>query len=259
MKTQFFSILFALTFVFHISCGKNDSAQSELKNVFGNDDRSPITTGDYPWNTIGKVFGMGCTGTLVAKNLVLTAAHCVIDEETKELRDDITYFHPNYKNGSSQHKSWIEHVWWGTNDPNHSRKHDWAILRLQENLGDTYGWLGVENSNVNNFPNQLSVAGYSEDYNSGNTAGVHHDCWTKKRDTGNGFILHDCDTTRGSSGGPALRMFNDNLTIYGLNVAEYRNGGETSLHPNYYEHKYANIVIPSEGFLTKLRSLLQNQ
>ena len=41
----------------------------------------------YPWRTIGYLYnGQGsCTATLVYKNVVVTAAHCVIDPATKKL------------------------------------------------------------------------------------------------------------------------------------------------------------------------------
>jgi V8-like Glu-specific endopeptidase len=239
------------------SCGSRQDA-AETKNVFGNDDRIALTTNQYPWSTIGLLNnGKGtCTATLVYKDIVVTAAHCVIDPATKKLVTTPISFQPNYKGGSSATKTYASYVWWGTNDPDKFRSSDFALIRLQQPVGSQYGWLGTHATNVGSFPAQLTVAGYSGDFMNGQTAGIHHNCNTRGRDSGNGFILHDCDTARGSSGGPALRMYNNGLTIFGLNVAERRNGGDTSLHLPTYDDAHANIVIPSEGMVHKLQEIL---
>lgn len=61
------------------------SADELRPGIIGNDDRIPLSVTGRPWDAIGQVNIRGyrtkglCTGTLVAPDVVITAAHCVID------------------------------------------------------------------------------------------------------------------------------------------------------------------------------------
>jgi protease YdgD len=76
-----------------LSIAHHASSQDLHPGIIGEDDRVEVIEQGSPWDAIGQV-NVGehghCTGTLVAPDVVLTAAHCVVDEERKEpfpLRD----------------------------------------------------------------------------------------------------------------------------------------------------------------------------
>lgn len=211
-------------------------------NIFGSDDRQQITSDQYPWSTIGYLTG-GCTATLVAKNFILTAAHCVFDEE-KKLKP--LEFYANLVNGNTREKAYALRTWYGTDDPNNNRAQDWAIILLNTDLGNRFGWMGVSAYDWD----RVTLAGYSADNNNGYTATAHIGCTIMERIESMWF--HDCDCTRGSSGGPVFGMEDNGAHIVALEVAEYRNGGEVSLSLPSYSKEYANIAIPAKTFLPTL-------
>lgn len=224
-------------------------ASYSSENLFGPDQRKPVTSTTYPWSTIG-FLSTACTGTLVGRDLVLTAAHCVIDPATRKLRANLTAFYPNYIAGSAKTTAGIKWVWWGTTDSDHQRASDWAIIQLTTPEGDRYGWMGVED---NVSVTYLTLAGYSFDYDGGRTATAHLGCAIRQHLWG--LLLHDCHNTRGASGGPMFAMKGNMAYLYALNVAEYRNGGEESLRIPAYAKDYANIALPATTFLAKLKEL----
>ncbi len=218
-------------------------------NIFGPDARQQVTSNEYPWSTVGYL-SSGCTATLIDKNLIVTAAHCVYDDSGQI--QALTYY-PNMIGNQSNTSSYATYTWTGTSDPKNDRAHDWAIVQLNDDLGSSYGSMGVKEQDADT----VTLAGYSYDFMSGQTAGAHVNCTIQERLTD--FWLHDCDGTRGSSGGPMfVSEGNNEAYIVALMVAEYRGDGEDSLQVSEYSKEYANIAIPSERFLPTLNKILGN-
>jgi V8-like Glu-specific endopeptidase len=215
----------------------------------GIDDRVPMLSRDYPWSTIGRVEGTTtdaqryhCTGTLIADDIVLTNAHCVINPETNQLSQKIV-FRPNVINGavsSRRDVAQVVQVIYGTDftgDNTDSQINDWAVMKIDKPLGRKYGYLGWKSlppaALINNKA-KLFFVGYSGDFpdpskkgyeylnaGPGYTAGFQAGCSIVKEEEG--ILFHDCDTAGGSSGGPIIGVIDGQPYIVALNNAEIKN------------------------------------
>lgn len=217
---------------------------SQPRGVIGKDDRIPLTSRQYPWSTIGRIVGVEtsgkkyhCTGTLIDENVVLTNAHCVLDHKTHKFNRGIQ-FQPNVIDGKISDRTDVSHavrVIAGTDfQSGNGYKNDWAIVVLDKPLGKKYGYLGWKYLPTSNFkwkPQQLIFVGYSGDFPTpkisafrrftagrGWTAGVDLGCSILGEKSE--VLLHDCDTTGGSSGGPIIDWNGGSPYIVALNNAE---------------------------------------
>lgn len=119
----------------------------------------------YPYRATGKLFFMigsdtfVCSGSLIKRGLVVTAAHCVTDYGTKKLFTNFKFV-PGYRQGTAPYRVWTaSRVWIPTgyfngaatqcapNAPRVVCKDDVAIVELAPQTNPTYpgtstGWYG---------------------------------------------------------------------------------------------------------------------
>lgn len=203
-----------------------------LSKIIGSDERVPMLSESMPWSAIGKLTlpdGSLCTASLVARDIILTSAQCLVAQDTGKLHhlEDKVIFAPNFKNGTADHQAHIVSVWLGSRRPHDEISGDYAFARLSAPLGDLYGSLQVRDfsgSTLNSYgPRMVAMPSYSYDFNNAQTAGVHMNCSIRRAITtsyrSKVLLAHDCDMDEGTSGAPLLSFIGNDAVIIGLAVA----------------------------------------
>ena len=197
----------------HKSFRPKDRPESKLpygssdRVIIGTDDRVPVLTRAYHWSAIGRIeatkadgSGYSCTGTLIGMDIVLTNAHCLMDETTHQPiigrnqppnSPTQIVFQAGMIKGVSLDSARVIDYRYGTNQPLKFMGDDWAILKLDKPLGIMYGSLGWQNFDFSNpkvrqaTRDQLNLVGYAADFptqsfseygQGGDTAGMNAGC-----------------------------------------------------------------------------------
>ncbi|MGB3310224.1 MAG: trypsin-like peptidase domain-containing protein [Nodosilinea sp.] len=214
---------------------QSDNPSEGGRIIIGPDNRQPMTSSSYPWSAVGQIVGFTsegsytCTGTLVADDLVLTNAHCVVDPATGMYSQRIMFL-PNLVNGrltNDDDIATVTGVLVGTDfaEDRFPEPDDWALMRIDKPLGQIYGTIGLSPLPTEvllnePFAEQLIMVGYSGDFpadNPGQTASAHKGCSIVEEALS--VVLHLCDTTGGASGGPILALIDDEYRIVALHAA----------------------------------------
>ncbi len=219
-------------------------------HFFGRDDRVVLDTNIMPWQVIGQVIdpnGGACTATLVAENVLITAAHCIeYDHGIDPAGEFVTAYARNGGPLRAQVTDYFLSPDRADDRANNEEPAgtDWALLRIDQPLGAELGFLGTrglvrENGNRGAMATQLYQAGYSWDtgaHLSGNLA-----CSIVELEGGN-TMAHNCDTTSGDSGSPFMVLDGSDYLVVGTD-STFR------IDPNVAA---MNIATRSEGWLDYL-------
>jgi V8-like Glu-specific endopeptidase len=239
------------------------AAPAAPANVYLDDPRTPVTRIEGPSRWIGRLQlpgGGWCTAGLVGKDLILTAAHCMISP-TGQFIPGRYQFHYGYIAGKAAESSDVIWFQWGgsgsLSQGIEGRINDWAIGILAQPLGAKHGWMGYRALPLDQYDSQiLGFTGYASDFQGGQTAAFQWGCRFRGH-YDNGLLRTDCNASTGASGSPIYRQVRGKngkigYEVIALWVAEYRDGGAKSLTGIPYSDSHANLAVPASQFVPTL-------
>jgi tetratricopeptide (TPR) repeat protein/V8-like Glu-specific endopeptidase len=237
-------------------------------NVFAEDRRRELQEKSRPWSAIGRlVVGqkVACTAVLIAPDLVLTNAHCILEGKSSPTRireigqGEIVFSAGASKSGATA-KTVMRRVWMGTNHEDDAAN-DWAILQADDRIGDKVGWLQTSAFDGEQLLNlmkrgPLHIVSYPSDLGGTEVPYLEQGCAvTRVLDAGR-LLLHGCSASTGSSGAP---MFVDvpggtgRPELVALHAKEF--AGVAAQPGARYDDTIANVAVPATAWRGALEAI----
>jgi hypothetical protein len=234
--------------------------------TFPGDTRCPVTMAGAPWRCIGRLSlpdHRFMTASLVGPDLILTAAHGLV--RNGWLKPGGFVFRPDYGNPHNQahDAALVTRCWLGSIAPDREPNvhADWAILQIDQPLGDAYGTLAVDEVDAATLAGNrrpLCLVSYDRDFHFGHVASWQAGGGFVALDP-TGYLLHDFSTDNGASGAPIFYLTTWSLAasarLIALNVAEKTTHGDT-LYRIAFAPRVANVAVAAHEFYPTLRRLL---
>ncbi len=191
------------------------------------------TSNAYPSVAVGAILYTNdqgadtkCTGTLVGRDLVLTAANCIMKSPGVYWRN--SHFQPNRTGGTRLHTDLYSQIYWtAVGNRFNNGEPDWAIGRLRSPLGDRFGYLGTMLPRLGENHTLIGYAGNAVYVDpAGGDIRFRNICQLTSLVPNLPFIESNCPVTGTTAGTPMLNDDPNNWLVMGIV------GGSSATYPS---------------------------